>query len=371
MRRPSRLAPLLLAALAAPLRASEAPDVVLYLVGDAGRAVAACGPTLRRLGEAAARDAPRSIVAALGDNVYPAGLPPPGAKDRLEMEARLTAQLEAAGAAGRGLVVPGNHDWAKWTEDGWNAILRQGEFVREHGGPRVSLLPAGGCPGPVVIDAGSTVRLILLDTHWWLHRYARPEGPSSPCADKSEADVVADLREALRTAGGRKTVVLAHHPLESGGRSGSHFTWQDHLFPLTKLKSWLWLPLPVLGSLGVGGQILFASPQQMASHEYTHLKSALEKAFDAGPPFIWGAGHDHNLQVIRGGAGGPRWDIVSGAGGGPGNVVPVRSIDGTLFCASRPGYVRIAFDASGRVRLTVVATPAEEPPETLFAAPLD
>jgi hypothetical protein len=370
--RPLRPLALSLLLILPTLRAADAPDVVLYLVGDAGRAVVASGPTLRSLSDAAGGDAGRSTVAFLGDNVYPAGLPSPGAKDRAEMEARLLAQIDVARAAGRGFLVPGNHDWAKWGEDGWNALLRQEAFVREHGGPTVSFVPSGGCPGPVAIDVGATVRLIVLDTHWWLHRYARPEGSGSPCAEKSEEEVVAALREALRLAGDRRPVVLAHHPLESGGRSGSHFTWQDHLFPLTTLKSWLWLPLPVLGSLSVGGRIILASPQQMCSPEYRHLKEALARAFDPVPPFLWASGHDHNLQVIRGTATqGPRWNVVSGAGGGPGNVTPVREIDGTRFCRTVPGYIRIAFDRSGRVRLTVVAAPDVGRTETAFAADLD
>jgi hypothetical protein len=354
------------------LRAADGLDVVLYLVGDAGRTLPAISQTLRPLAAAAAGDGARCTVALLGDNLYPAGLPPPGAKDRAEMETRLLAQIDVARGAGRGLVIPGNHDWAKWGEDGWNAVLRQEAFVREHGGPTVSFVPSGGCPGPVAIDVGTTVRLIVLDTHWWLHKHDRPAGPASPCSQKGEGDIVAALREALRSAGGRRPVVLAHHPLESGGRSGSHFTWQDHLFPLTTLKSWLWLPLPLVGSLGVAGRIVFASPQQMCSPEYRHLKETLARAFEPVPPFLWASGHDHNLQVIRGTATqGPRWNVVSGAGGGPGRVTPVREIDGTRFCRSAPGYIRIAFDRSGRVRLTVVAVPEVGRTETAFAADLD
>lgn len=357
--------------LPAPLPAADGPDVVLYLVGDAGRKVAESSLVFRPLAAEAARDAPRSVVVILGDNVYPAGLPAPGSPDRSEMESRLESQLVAARAAGRGLVVPGNHDWAHWTADGWNGIRREEAFVREHGGATVTFAPPGGCPGPVVLDVGSKVRLIVLDTQWWLHEYEKPEGPSSPCAEKSEEDVVTALREALWTAGSRRTIVLAHHPLEGGGLSGSHFTWQDHIFPLTPFVPWLWLPLPVFGSLTVAGRIAFANQQFEMAPKYRNLEEKMTRAFDPVPPFIWAAGHDHSLQVIRLPEKSRIWNLVSGAGGGTKSVTPVRKIDGTIFCRSVPGYMKIVFEKSGRVRLAVVAIPAPGRSETIFAAPLD
>ncbi len=367
--RPLALAAVLL--LAAPLPAADGPDVVLYLVGDAGQRVSELSLVFAPLAAEAARDGGRSVVAILGDNVYPAGLPEPGSPDRSEMEARLDAQLAAARAAGRGLVIPGNHDWARWTADGWNGIRREEAFVKARGGPTVAFAPSGGCPGPVILDVGDTVRLLVLDTQWWLHEYAKPVGPSSPCAEKSEDDVVASLREALRTAGARRTVVLAHHPLDAGGLSGSHYTWRDHLFPLTPFVPWLWLPMPVFGSLTVAGRTAFANPQFEVAPKYRNLRAAMERAFDPVPPFVWAAGHDHSLQVIRLPGKWPIWNLVSGAGGGTGTVSPVREIAGTVFCRSVPGYMKIVFEKNGRVRLVVVAATAPGKTETIFAAPLD
>lgn len=371
MKRLGRAALALLLLGSPPLRAADAPDVVLYLVGDAGRPAAESALVFQPLSAAAARDAPRSVVAILGDNVYPAGLPAAGDPARAEMASRLESQLVAARAAGRAVVVPGNHDWARWTKDGWNAIRREEAFVREHGGASVTFAPPGGCPGPVVLDVGSTVRLIALDTQWWLQEYEKPVGPSSPCPQKSEEDVVSAVREALRTAGRRRTVVLAHHPLAAGGLSGSHFTWRDHVFPLIPFVPWLWLPMPGFGSMTVAGRIAFANQQFEMAPKYKNLKEAMARAFDRAPPFIWAAGHDHSLQVIRLPYESPGWNLISGAGGGTKSVTPVRPIAGTLFCRSVPGFMRIAFEANGRVRLAVVAVPAPGRTETIFALPLD
>ena len=371
MGRLTPLALLLLLALRAPLPAADDPDIVLYLTGDAGREVPRISLAFIPLAAQAASDGGRSVVAILGDNLYPAGLPVPESKDRSEMEARLEAQLVAARAAGRGIVVPGNHDWAQWTKDGWNAIRRQEAFVTTHGGGTVTFAPSGGCPGPAIFDVGDTVRLIALDTQWWLHPYEKPEGPSSPCSEKTDAEVVAALREALGTAGGRRTVVLAHHPLEAGGLSGSHYTWQDHLFPATPFVSWLWLPMPGFGTLTVAGRKAMFNEQVQAAPRYRDLRAAMKKAFDPVPPLVWAAGHDHNLQVIRVPGQERSWNLISGAGGGKRHLMPVRSIDGTVFHRSVPGYMRLVFPTDGPARLEVIAVTAPRKTATIFTTRLE
>src|SRR5205823_13225770 len=129
-----------------------------------------------------------------------------------------------------------------------DAIRRQERFVAARGDTRVTFLPGGGCPGPAVVDVGDRVRLVALDTQWWLQDGPKPQDPVSSCPTDSEREVIESLRAALGTAGRRAVVVVGHHPLLSGGPHGGHFGWRDHVFPLRGLKSWLWLPLPLIGS---------------------------------------------------------------------------------------------------------------------------
>jgi len=42
------------------------------------------------------------------------------------------------------------------------------------------MLPVGGCPGPTVVDLGEVVRLVALDSQWWLQDGPKP-GPTSSC----------------------------------------------------------------------------------------------------------------------------------------------------------------------------------------------
>ncbi len=341
----STLALLLVAAPASP--AASDLDVRVFLIGDAGVPRPA-DPVLAALERDVGEDPASSTVVFLGDNVYPRGLPAEGAPDRAEGQRRLDAQVVAARAAASVLFIPGNHDWDRHSADGWNALRRQEDYLAA--GP-ARLVPTGGCPGPVVRDVGERVRLVFLDTQWWLHGGPRPLGPSSPCPEKSEAEVERSVAAALAAAGGRQVIVAGHHPLQSGGEHGGHFTWKEHLFPLTSVKRGLWIPLPLVGSLYPLARKAGVSDQDLSGGLYERLRESLSRAFALHPPLVYASGHEHNLQVIRGGA--ARYQLVSGAGAHR-HRTPVGRTEGTLFARSTSGYARLDVGKDGHARLVVV-----------------
>lgn len=334
---------------AASSPAADSVDTRVFLIGDAG-VPRPQDPVLASLAREVGRDPGRSLVVYLGDNIYPQGLPVATAAGRPEAERRLRAQVEAARAPGATVVfIPGNHDWDISAEDGWNAIRRQEAFLREAGG--VELQPEGGCPGPVVRDVGARVRLVALDTQWWLHGGPRPIGPASPCAQKTEAEVAAALVAAVRAAGDRRVVVVGHHPLASGGPHGGGFGWKDHVFPLRAWKSWLWLPLPVIGSAYPIARTSGITDQDFSGDANRRMRAALEGAFAEAAPLVYAAGHEHNLQVVKRAA--PTYLLVSGAGAHR-HLTPTGRTDGALYARSTSGYMRLDVEASGGVRLSVV-----------------
>jgi hypothetical protein len=227
-------------------------------------------------------------------------------------------------------------------------VLREGELVEALGKGRAELLPAAGGPGPAVLDVGSTLRLVVVDTQWWLHPHAKGAG-SAPAA-------VAALADALAGAGERRVVVASHHFLRSGGPHGTRPGILDHLFPLRQLAPWAWLPLPVLGSAYPTWRNARESPQEAWSAAYGAMSEDLLSAFRRARPLVHAAGHDHSLQVIRGDAasGEASWQVVSG-GGYSGGETPTGRLPDSLFARPGPGFVRIDFMASGRVELRVVA----------------
>ena len=347
----------------APVARMDSIEIALFLIGDAGSKAYEGEPVLAEL--ARQSDSLRRVkqyVVFLGDNVYPRGVPPEGAPLRDDAEKKIAAQVNAIlrGKA-QGFLIPGNHDWDRQGRDGWNSIRRQDTLVARFGKGDVRLLPSGGCPGPVVVDVGTHLRLIALDTEWWLHNDVKPYGPTSPCPAKTEEDVTDSLAGALRDRGKRHAIVLTHHPLRSGGIHGGAFTLGDHLFPLRNFKPWLWVPLPLIGSLYPFARTMGISNQDISGKRYGAMRRALEGVFKEHPPLAIASGHDHDLQVIRGGrpavtnAG---YQLVSGAGILDHESV-VRKIEGSVFERDAAGFMRLDITRDGRVRLSVTTVVEE------------
>jgi hypothetical protein len=349
-----------------PRLSADRIAIRIYLIGDAGDPRSGGEPVLEALGSDLAQGKGDPVVVFLGDNIYPKGMPPLGpVSARVEAERRIQAQIETVRAAGaRSYFVLGNHDWARHGSDGWNAALRQERYIDSVGRGLTLLEPRAGCPGPALVDLGPRVRLILLDTQWWLHPGPKPVDPTSSCPADSEPEIVKSLRSAIQTAGSRLVVVAAHHPLSSGGVHGGYFSWEDHIFPLRLAVPWLWLPLPFIGSLYPAARQYGVSSQDLGSRAYQKLIADLRQAFAGRPPDLYAAGHEHNLQVISGGP--ARLQLVSGGGiyNHTGRAVRIR---GPLFASDASGFARLDVPAVGRARLAVVEVTAEGEGREVFS----
>jgi hypothetical protein len=358
----------------APARSEPTPAAreiatSLFLIGDAGHADRPDHPVVSALREAASSNPARSLILFLGDNAYPHGLPEKDAPGRAAAEVRLNTQIDAARASGAATIfIPGNHDWAGTRREGWDQVRREAGYVVERGGPTVRFLPEDGCPGPFTVDVGPSVRLVLLDTQWWLHKHAKPVDPTSTCPADSEGEVLGALRDALRAAAGRHVFVAGHHPPASGGPHGGYFPVMDHLFPLREFKKWLWLPLPVIGSAYPVARQNGISEQDLSSGAYRHMRDSFASAFRESPPLAYLAGHDHGLQVLSGG--GVRHVLVSGAGSFDHNNA-VRKLDSTRYASDEPGFMRVDALQDGRVRLSVIVVDAGARATEAFAMWLD
>ena len=293
-------------------------ETTLFLIGDAGE------PDPRQIGspldslfvQASSTPPDRTIIVFLGDNVYDAGIPAEGAAEWADARRRLDAQVRAIPPGVRGIFVPGNHDWANATAFGLYAIRLQEQMIASLAqGRNVRLLPGNGCPGPATLDVGR-LRLIALDTQWWLHGYIVRDDKSA-CPTTTVGAVTAALREQVRPQGaGRVVLVAAHHPLMTGGIHGGY-----------------------CGATGpfrrFGG-----NAQDILSSANRAMRDSLRSAFFGHPPLAYVAGHDHNLQVLRGGRN-VDYLLVSGAGAASKTECAVRMRESYYVSQHRAGFMRV------------------------------
>ena len=299
---------------------TDRPVFRVILIGDGGAPLPDKDPTLELLGKWGDELPDRTAVVFLGDNVYPAGVQPSNPKAK----GVLLEQLQATRAAK--LFVPGNHDWGysgrQWLVPG--VLANEEEFIEAHSSMRADFLPKNGCPGPSEVElmppshpltGGLTV--VALDLHWWL--LDKKERPSC----EGIADTAAFLKrfgEVLEKHRDGNVLVVAHHPIRSGGPHGgqSRGFWLD---------------------LGVTIAHPFYKAPDLFEPSYQTMVRLLEKEMAADPPLAMIGGHDHSLQLIDGGRF-TRLVIVSGAAS---RLSTVTSVDGTLFAHAHLGFIVMDF----------------------------
>jgi hypothetical protein len=308
-------------------------ETTLFLIGDAGEPdPRQVGPPLDSLTAQAAAAPERSILLFLGDNVYPAGIPAEGAAEWADARRRVEAQVRAIPPGAQGIFVPGNHDWANSGPFGLYSIRLQEQFIASLArGRNVRLLPSNGCPGPVALDVGR-LRLIAMDTQWWLHSFIVRDSVSN-CPTNSVNAVTTALRGQVRPEGaGRIVIVGAHHPLITGGEHGSY--------------------------CGVTGPFrrFGGRSQDIMSSANRAMRDSIRSAFAGRPPLAFVAGHDHSLQVLRGGNE-VDYLLVSGAGAPSKVSCAVRLRESYYVSARSAGFMRLDIMRGKGVLLRVFRYP--------------
>ncbi len=269
----------------------------------------------------------QSAILFLGDNIYPRGMPPEGDPRRKQAEVVVRTQLDPIkDHPGKIFVIPGNHDWNNSHKGGLEAVRRQEEFVENYLNRGNTFLPDNGFPGPVdieLVDDDDTkfdkdIRLILLDTQWWLHRHEKQFGDTGEYELQDAGDFLVELENVMRDRVNDHVIVAAHHPMYSNGTHGGYFPLKRHFLP------------PVFGSLYVLYRKFFGFSQDIPHYRYSELKRELEEAFSEVENLIYASGHDHSLQYFR--VHRRRMDqhfLVSGSGSSPDYVASGHNADFT------------------------------------------
>ena len=321
-------------------------ESVIFLLGDAGDVVSSSSPVLTRLTEDVEwwsdeleRDSAVAVL-VLGDIIYPNGMRDPGTPeyDRdtaiVLSQTRVVSGEQALEHKAHMYFMAGNHDWGRRMH--WEGFVRLKnlddylESVRAWSGASVYLVPEAGAGGPHVVDWGDHLRLILLDTAWWLLS-----------ADEVEKQgVLSRIEEAFETAGDREIALAAHHPFKSGGPHGGGIS--------------IWELIGVRYILHRSGAIL----QDVTSEPYRALESGLRGIFARHePPLGFFGGHEHSLQVVLGvEPTDPEFSLISGSGSKLSEIGPEA---GLVFGRSAPGYMKVVIEKDGGVTLYVEATRPE------------
>lgn len=253
----------------------------------------------------------KTIIVYLGDNLYKEGLPDDQTLGYAQAKAVLDSQINVAKSTGAKVIfIPGNHDWNNGGPHGFDAILREEQYINILSDNNVRFYPGGGCPGPVEIPVSADVTLVVMDSQWWLHEGEKP-GVESGCPCKTEDEVLVQLEDILQKNSNKLVIFACHHPFKSYGIHGGNFSIKQHIFPFTDLNPKYYIPLPVIGSIYPITRGIFGTIQDLPHPAYQNMVNAVTKVLRTHPNVINVAGHEHTLQLIKDSS---HYYIVSGAG---------------------------------------------------------
>lgn len=322
----------------------------IFLVGDAGGGHENHPRnTLQLLGKQLAKADKNSSIIFLGDNIYPHGLPKKEHPERATAEKNLIAQLEIVkDFAGNIFFIPGNHDWE--SGDGVKGIRRQEKFVEQYLQRGNTFLPNNGCSGPAVKKLSDNSVLIAIDSEWYLENWDNKVGINEGCKYRTRQAFLLELMDKIKDNRHKNIVLAMHHPLNSNGRHGGHFSAKEHLFPLSIINGKLMIPLPGVGSLLALMSNTFARPQELAHPNYQRFKQSLMDIAEKFTNVIFVSGHEHSLQYFEEEE---QYFIVSGAGS---RRTPVALGDDADFVAGVEGFSTLNIYEDGEVWVNFWAT---------------
>ncbi|MDT0295146.1 metallophosphoesterase [Mesonia ostreae] len=263
-----------------------------FLLGDAGYSQVG-GTSLGILAFKSMLDSiqsKNSTTIFLGDNIYPAGMPPKGAPLRTQSEYRIDAQLDALETyEGNIIFIPGNHDWY---DEGIHGLNEQRDYIENRLKKNNVWAPNTGC-GFEVRELSEELTLIIIDSQWFLENWDNNPTINDNCSEiKTREAMLLELDSELKKNENKNVVVALHHPLITNGIHGGNYHFNKHLYPSQNK-----IPLPILGSLATlirttGG----VSIQDAQNERYKNMVDRISTAASGYENVMFVSGHEHNLQ---------------------------------------------------------------------------
>jgi calcineurin-like phosphoesterase family protein len=322
------------------VHAQNQQSFTVYLIGDAGEDTAS-GKALLML-EKELKNSPESAVIFLGDNAYPSGFSKksPDSKLRLESQLRILTSYK-----GQAYFIPGNHDWDAQKRNGLKKIKEQQVYVDDYlkknsviaNKDLGAFYPLEGLPGPSTVMLNDSLRLIMIDTQWFLHFHKKNKTGTK----KKTAEVFYKRLDSLLTfseSHGEQVLMAAHHPVFTNGNHCSNRQ------PWRFLTSYT--PFKIIGWCGVDR---FLS-QDITSLRYSRMRKRMLDCMEKHSNIIYAAGHDHNVQFHRYGN---NKFIVSGNGSKVSRLKKKAHFEAYFQDDSATGFVKIEYFKGKIIRTSI------------------
>jgi len=116
-----------------------------------------------------------STILFLGDIISKDGMDKTPNKEEVD---KVNYILDLAATAEQSIFVPGDKEWDGGGKEGFQKIKTLEKHFKKE---KIQVTPSDGCLGPEVIDVGDFLRIITINTQWWVHRFQKPESEDLDC----------------------------------------------------------------------------------------------------------------------------------------------------------------------------------------------
>lgn len=235
---------------------------------------------------------------------------------------------------GRIIAVTGDRDWDKSSTYGLDTVAALEHRFNHKLGHHI-FIPSKDCPGPYIKDIGDNIRIIGINSQWWLHPYRKVIPVDSDCKNITKVQILDELDEAIASADGRQVIIMTHHPIISGGVYGGALNMIEHLFPYKHDKPNNKTFLPFYGSFYMNYRRNIGESQDMISEIYTSFIDDIDEAIRDYKNIIVCSSHEYDMEVLKMN---DNYQIISG---GLLKTSKVDKIDNTLYASDKLGYVKL------------------------------
>ena len=341
--------------LTADVSPSGALEYSTFMVGDLGYDYGRGLTTLDAMVRAMPKDKKASSLLLLGDIVGPRGLRKKGDAEEAHLDA-IGQRLNKV--PGKVYVTPGENELGR---DGkFGRLERLEDYVDDNFKKKVRFMPNNGCSGPDDKELHERVGLIGINTAWFMADWTNDDEVSEGCDFRNRDEMLFALTDEIKGYRDQVKIVMMHHPLQANGNRGGAYSLKQHLFPLTDLAPWAYVPLPVVGTVvravqGVGG-----GPGDVNNLNYQKFVRKVKTGIDDEVNVIFVSAHEHNMMLVHEKE---YMQVVAGTGSVAG---PGKKGNDANFLSGTVGYSRLDFYDSGEVFVGFYAVDEDGREERLY-----
>ncbi len=271
--------------------------------------------------------------------------------------AKVERLLEWVKDRGSIVFIPGDKEWDNGGKKGLKKVNALQDFLDTKSTKASLLFPRSGCLGPEVIDVGDHLRIIAINSPWFLQK-KRPEEEDTDCKLLNEHEFWDELNDELADSDNRNVIVAVHHTPLSYGKYAGYKLLKKHFAP------------PIIGSMIASFHQNVGGPNDLSNEHLKHFSKQLFSKTKQHPGLIITAAHEYDLQLLQKDG---NYYINSGALAKSEKVARGKE---TIFRSGKTGFVKLIFQENGQVDfksydITERKNISETYEKTLYATPCE